>query len=143
MVIRRALVAAPIVFITVSGVWAQDSTGQKCRPHTDPQAIILEILRGDPYDGLSECISDDGTVVIGHTRMSLADALKNPERQRIFNEDSSRVGSMEIMSNESGDARIVVLRTTNSSGGDLRYHSISLFRKSTGKWQIWLWHVGL
>jgi hypothetical protein len=142
MVIRRLSLLAVVVFIAFRGIGAQDGSRQQCRPHSDPQVIIAEIIRGDSYDDLKEFISFGGTLVSGQTRMRLSDALKSPERKRIFNEDSTRIGLMDVMSSESGDARTVVLRTTNATGGELRYHSVSLFRKPTGKWQIWLWHVG-
>jgi hypothetical protein len=122
---------------------AQDSTSHSaCSPVPSPAEYLVLIARGAPYDSVRQYVWPEASLVKGRKRWLLADVLKGEERGRILNEDSTRIGSMDINYNDARDALSIIFKTTDRWGADPHYHSVMLFKMPSSGWQICSWHVG-
>ena len=125
--------------------WAQAqsrSSNAVCGPGSDPLVAILKIMNGSPLDSLERFVAPYAVVLHGSKQTNLKEVLHRPDRSDILNEDSTRIGSLDLRPSESGDAVSVILRTTSREGTDTHLHSVLLLRDSKDSLRIALWHVG-
>jgi hypothetical protein len=132
-----------LVFVGMNRAQSQNTAQNRaCRPGFDPMTAVLGIMRGTPVDSLRQFIAPDAVLVHGGFRMKVSDALESPDRSQILNEDSTRLGSMDLRPSDLGDALSVIVRTTNREGIDIHLHTVLLMRQPNNEWKIVLWHVG-
>ncbi len=124
--------------------FGQDSTGSaRCPAFGDPFTSVREIMRGAPYDSVKQHFSPEAFVISGRRQESITSTLNGKDRSAILNEDSTRrIIWMDVKGNDAGDALYVVLKTVGAHEDQPHLHSLVLYKKPTGGWQICLWHVG-
>ncbi len=136
------LLALSLTFAGPSfGQVPQDSTKHAGAYETLDQ--LKAIIHGVEFANVRRYIAPEAYIVSGTTYTSLGDVLQSKDREAILHENASRqVAQMTARSNEAEDAMFVVMKTGSKRNTDVHYHTIVLYRKPGGDWQIHHWHVG-